>query len=373
MGHGHSAMEQERTYEFRYRHGSGAGAAEGSIPIRVAEAQAPVPLSQVLDLAEGAGSIRLLRMLPRAARDQVVKPDETNASPPAVRISIDGPGQSNPAWLVANTPGRNSLTSFIAGWRYIAASNNQERDRLLAEFENETTRSPRVSISRLDGTGYHEIPAEEGEAQDIATLGCKIRVKRFLNHFGLDKATKKVVNQSSERVNPAVQVEIEHDGKTGTRWVFAKFPDYKMGESDQLPFAIRLDCPLDVANPLPRFVIATVEGARHELWSRIGNKHKASPLELEQKIPVPSTNFTFHLGQFVPSGRLVETYRPTDGKNSIAALEFEYRDRSGRQSTVWVEVGGRKVLGDDQSLQVELWEKSAQESIHAGNSAHGTP
>ncbi len=343
-GHARYMERTGQSYVFRYRHGSGAELVEGMIPIEVASPEAPMPLKQVVTLPGGAGSIKLLRILPRAVREQTVEPDKDVQSPPAVQICVDGPAQSNKAWVIANDPERNRLTSLIAGWRYAATPNKKGCDRLHKEFETELTRPAVVSVSRADGSGCYEMPAESDTKHDVTELGCKVRIKDFLPHFAMDKKTKKPVNQSDKRMNPAVLVEIQFQGKWEERRVFARFPDSSMGVSDAIPFDVRLDCPVDAANPLPSFLLVTVARRQHELWSRADSGHKRAPLMLEDKIPIPATNDTFHLARFIPFARLVETFSPTNRRGTVTALGIEFTDASSDHSALWLEVGRRRLV-----------------------------
>jgi len=145
-------------------------------------------------------------------------------------------------------------------------------------------------------------------------------VKEFFPEFELDKKTKKPDNKSDRRTNPAALVEIDDQGKTEQRWVFAKYPEFRHEGSDVTPFHLVLDCPTQAVNPLPSYVIVTVAGKRQEVWSRSDGQAHAKVLGPEDRVPIPGTKLTFQIARFIASGKLTEAYVPTEERNSVAAL-----------------------------------------------------
>lgn len=343
-GHPGGHSTQELAYVFTYRQVAQASSIKGEIPITVPLTATPVELGEVIALPGDAGTLKLERILPLAAREQTIEVDEDGKSPPAIQISVDGPSQSMQAWLIADDPARDRLASLIAGWGYSAVTNMEERDRLFKQFENELTRPPTVWISRTDGSGAQQLSAQKGAKRDIPELGCRLEIKDFLVDFAMDKETKKRVSRSEKRLNPAVLVEIEASGEREERWVFSRFPDFKIGDGDRLPFEVRLDCPTDQENPLPSFLFVTVARKQHELWSRVAGKHSTTPMTPEQKIAVPGTEFTFRVARFVASGRLIEEFSPTDQPNAVTVLKVDYSDASGNHTGLWVEEGRPSTL-----------------------------
>jgi len=342
-GHGrHPPMPGERFY-FQCRVEGEPEPAVVEVALALESAAVEAELDQVVSLPAPFRPIRLRRYLPKAALEQGVVPDKTGKGKPAVLLSIEGPTQSLRRWLVADEPARNRLISLIGTWRYMSVADKQQRDELFEQFKKEPTRPPRLIVSRADRSDSRALPVEAGAVHVLKDLGCKVRILGFYSHYGMDKKTKKPVNRSKKRINPAVHMEIERDGKTERRWVFARFPDFKMHDAEQLPYRTLLDCPIDRRRPTPDFVLVTIGRARHEVWSRRDGKSLSEPIALKDRLKVTGSQYTFHLARFVPSGRLVERYRPTEAKLGVPALQIEVPD-AGNQSMLWLELGKQRVI-----------------------------
>ncbi|MFH0981945.1 MAG: hypothetical protein V2A79_10430 [Planctomycetota bacterium] len=215
---------------------------------------------------------------------------------------------------------------------------------MFEQFKEELKREPKLRVGRAGGSIIREVSARAGEIFDLADLDCQIRVREFYPHFAMDEKTKQPTNQSDKRLNPAVKVELEADGKTEERWVFGKFPDFKMGEGDTLPFRITLDCPTETQSTAPDFVLITVGRSAHEVWSRYEGVVESKSLLLDQKVKVVPSPYTFQVARFVPAGRLVETYVPTEGKGGAPALQLEVLNDQGRSTSVWVGLNQPRVI-----------------------------
>ncbi len=329
---------------FRYSLTARGDPVEGEVAVQVPSPLSPADLDQVVSLPTPLGSIRLTRYLPQARKEQRVIPDESKTGRPCIQVSIDGPTQSHQRWLVAGDDDRNRLTSFIGTWRYVPSDNGRRREELYRQFETELTREPKLYVSRANGDGVRELPLEIDVVNALRELDCKVRVLRFYPNLTIDPQTQQPVNTSDQRLNPAALVEIEHKGKKEERWVFARFADFKMHETDTLPVNVKLDCPMEVANPVPDFVVVAVKPPGHELWSRHAGVTASRVIALKEAVPIPGSQYTFHLAKFAASGRLVETYEPTDGREAVSALQIEIVDATGKRTTVWLELGRQRIV-----------------------------
>ena len=312
--------------------------------VELSNLMAASDLRQQIELPAQVPPLRLRRYLPRARREQSVRAVKGDEGKPAVKLCVVGPTQSFSRWLVAGDAQRNRLTSLIGTWRYMAVGAKSQRDDLFEQFKNELTREPKLRISRPDGGSAHELSAQPGPAHDLKDLGCKIRVVALFPHFGIDKKSDKPVNQSDKRLNPAVHVEIEADGKKETRWVFAKFSDFKMHEGVPLPYRLVFDCPVETQSTAPGFVLVTVNGRAHEVFIRHEGKVEAKCLALEDKVKVGASQYTFHLDRFINSGLLEEVYVPTNERGAAPALQLESTDDAGHRTAFWLALNQQRFL-----------------------------
>jgi len=340
----HPPMPDQSLYFHYSIETAGATVAE-EVSVRVPSPSMPAQLDQIVALPAPFDPIRLRAYLPRAVLDQRVEPGTSAEAAPAIELSIDGPAQSYQRWLIAGDMERNRLLSFIGTWRYMAVQNGDERDELFRQFKTELTRDPMVIVSRDDGRQRHEMTAKAGAREKYDDLGCTVEVRRFLPHFGIDEKTGEPANQSEQRMNPAALVSIAWDGGQDEQWVFAKFPEFKKDKSESMPYRILLDSPVgETSQRSPDFVIVTIDRERHEIWTRAGGVCKSDRVKVGDRVAVPDTQYTFHIAEFVPRGRLAESYVSSTKSGSVAALQIELAGAGGSNGSTWLELGKEKLL-----------------------------
>ncbi len=288
--------------------------------------------------------LRVLRYLPSAALDQRVVPDDSPRGRPAVEIAIEGPTQSYRRWLIADDPERNRLLSFIGTWRLLTADDRAQRDELLRQFENEFTRAPKLQISRWGGGPSHELDLTLDASQTLDDLKCTVRIRGFFSDYAMDDEAKKPVSRSDRRLNPAALVEIEYDGRTEQRWVFAKFPEFSRKDDNPWPFRVILDCPIESAGSTPDFAVLTIGQSLHEVWGRHDGRTTVKPLSLQEPIDISGSQYRFQVASFVPAGRIMENYRPADGAAGTPAIRIEVPDPTGSPTQLWLELGKPRVV-----------------------------
>ncbi|MBI5864873.1 MAG: hypothetical protein HZB38_10260 [Planctomycetes bacterium] len=198
-----------------------------------------------------------------------------------------------------------------------------DRDRLHVQWATEFTRDPLLRISRLDGSDPEELDARPGTSKILEKLSCKLRVLDFYPHFGFDQATSQPANQSPRRLNPAVRIQLEMDGKVDERWLFSKFPEYKSQKGDPLPFLASIDCASEGKAPRPDFAIVAVGDSKLECWMRNGDRTELRDLKAKTPVQVEGSQYTFQLDEFVPSGQLVEAYQAVEKKGAVTVLCVE--------------------------------------------------
>ena len=301
-------------------------------------------LDQVVELPSPLPAIRVTRYLPRAERKQRFVADDGKEARCGIELSIDGPARSYQQWLIADDDERNRLISLIGTWRYMAVADKREREELFAQFKSELNRTPTLLIERNDGDQTRKLPAKAGVVRTFDDPGCTVLVKDFYPDFGIDTTTGKPHNQSDEYRNPAALLKLTFGGQTVERWVFARFPGFSRDKSQPSRFRITLDCPFERDSRLPDFALVTVGRSSHELWRHTGAKSTTRPIAIGERIEVPSSRHTFHIARFVPSGRLIEEFTPTERSSGVAALQIETKDPAGHPIIIWRERGRSSVI-----------------------------
>jgi hypothetical protein len=356
-------------YRIHCRLPGGADAPTVEAPLEMPTAGLAARLDQKIELPD-LPALRVTQYLPQAKLEQEVIPStDTQHARPAILLAIEGPKQSFDRWLVAGDDERNRLTSFIGTWRYMAVADPAQRDELFALFKNELTRQPTLRITRTTDQKTASAPATLGSTTELGDLDCRVRVERFVPDFAFEKDTGKVVAQSDKRVNPAALVVLEHNGQRETRWVFAKFPDFKMTEQESLPFQVALDCPTESEHPTPDFAVVTTARKSHEAWTRHEGKTTAQPLDADTRVEVAGTNYKFFIKKFIPAGQLRERYVEVS-RRGVPAIKIESTDAAGAPLEVWIPLGKRRSLSTSQGPIAVSFLPAAQPSMPSG---HGVP
>lgn len=166
----------------------------------------------------------------------------------------------------------------------------------------------------------------------------------FYPHYAISDKTNQPVNLSVRRINPAVLVELERNGVREKRWVFARFPDYTTGAPRQIPWKVTLDCPAEGKAPRPDVAVVLTRPETWEVWVRHSGGTDAKPAVAGRFFDLPSSQYRFRLDHLLPSGRLVESYRPVDDKNSVPALRIETMDEADKSVAVWLTPNKRRIL-----------------------------
>lgn len=336
MDHGHHPAFAQQRYALKVQFTENSVQKVIRAPIELKDATAAETLDQVVALPAPLPPLHVRAFLPSATLEQSVVPDPTGKAPAATLVSIEGPRQSIARWMVADDPQRNRLTSLIGTWRFMTVTDEQQHAQLYYDFQTEYSRSPRLQVAASADSTPTTITAEPGTIHDLPALGGRVRILDFYPHYALSKESGQPVNVSAKRVNPALHVELERYGVKEKRWVFAQFPDYRTGEPEVIPWRLTLDCPAEGKSPRPDVAIVLTRPDLWETWLRFADTTTAQAAEADQLVDLPGSQYAFRLRRMIPSGRLVERYKPTNAKNGVQAVRVDTMDAQGRDVTAWL-------------------------------------
>ncbi len=83
-----------------------------------------------------------------------------------------------------------------------------------------------VEIGLSDGTRM-SVPAEVGSSHEIRRVDLSLRILRYEPSFKIDFKTREITSDTTEPVNPALQVALVREGvEQRPRWLFARNPDF---------------------------------------------------------------------------------------------------------------------------------------------------
>jgi hypothetical protein len=145
-------------------------------------------------------------------------------------------------------------------------------------------------------------------------------------------------------LNPAVLIRLKQGEVVEERWVFSKFPTFQQSESGGVACEVRLDCPAERERPSPDYVLVTTGGKEAEAWLRFEGKVEVMPLEVGKAKSIPASRYTFAVERFVPSGELVETYKPSSGSGAVTVVKVRAAGPDGREEATWLEAGQTRVV-----------------------------
>lgn len=332
----HPIMPGQRLY-FRCWSASATPLELKEVPLSLSSVSMPSKLKQRVEFPDPWPAVQLVEFLPAAVLKQDVVADADGTGRAAVELTIAGPKQSTQRWLIVDDPARNRLTSLIATWRLMAVTGATERNELLRQFREELTREPKLRVKNARTGIIRETAVQAGAVQALDDLGCSFVVKRFYPHFARDHDAAEPVNLSEKRVNPAALVEIRQGDVSEQRWVFAKFPSFRRNEGEQLPFDVKLDCPVQSSRALPDFALVAVDRDKVEVWTRHDGSTHVRAVSVGDSIEIPGSNYVFRIARFEPSGRLVEVYEPAP--KGVPALAVTFPSGDGTKTTTWLVLG----------------------------------
>lgn len=342
-GHGFHPPMPGQTFYLQWKFADDPHSDWHDVAIDLADTSIPARLDQKVSISsKGDGAaITMTQFIPNASFDQQVVPIEEGGTP-GLLLAIVGAKQSYRRWLMADDPARNRLTSLIGTWRYMSVPDVDQRDVLFDQFKHEFERAPMLEIAPPSGEPGR-IEAAPGKKLTFDG-GLSVEVLRFHPHFGYDEKTKEPKNLSDARINPGVLVRLKKGEKAEERWVFSKFPGFSQAGDGGVACGLRLDCPAERERPSPDYVLVTIARKNTESWLRYEGKVEVAKLELGEANPIPSSRYTFSMEQFVPAGKLVESYKAAPGSGSVTALQVRFPGASGSDEEAWLEIGKARVL-----------------------------
>lgn len=120
----------------------------------------------------------------------------------------------------------------------------------LVEFDIETYAEPAATASKPDAAGKSlvvrwierelaaRVSAQVDSVHSLSPQGetpgtdntFEIRILRYVADFAMDPETREVISRSDEPRNPAILLAVNGPEYENHRWVFARFPNFTMGE-----------------------------------------------------------------------------------------------------------------------------------------------
>ncbi len=79
-----------------------------------------------------------------------------------------------------------------------------------------------------------ELKAEVGREYTIDSTNYHLKIEKYLPDFSIDAQTKLAFSRTQEPNNPALLITLTNpEGKSETRWIFARFPEMQFNQQDE--------------------------------------------------------------------------------------------------------------------------------------------
>ena len=275
---------------------------------------------------------------------------------PAVRVSLSGSFANETFWMV---PGQ-SLAVGAATVTFDSIEDVGEFKKLLNVTPSKNTEKQdkgELLLSIPDKKIVATFPIEKILKGKQPILGTPYFIKgiQFYSHALV--VENKLVNQSKEMVNPAVEFEIEGPEGTEKHVAFSLFPQFPSlhGQTSK-NYEIAAHYVLETPPPTDPNALALYLGPNSEFICRITKKGETRATLVSLKNPVETgwMDLKFELKKFIPQALERERVLPIasgiGGGNPISALHFTFRNlKTLARSEIWLQKNSeaKLSLGDD--------------------------
>ncbi len=309
--------------------------------------------------------LSLLRYVPSASiHERIVLAPEGEEGFLALHVTLETPSQRHETWLV---PGSRVFGQATFPAARIECLPRQSADQLAATRDLlERLQSPGAKILlevKSDGRRLL-FPAQEGGEIRIADPGYAVTVERIFGNFTLDPKTGSAHDVGSRPFNPAVQVRIEHRGRTRTAWLFSQLPAFSREAEDEHGI-FSLVYPV-TDHPHQRAEITVVDGGSGPspvFLGRAGELHEGVvPLTGATRL----AGVTIGIPERITSGRIKQTVQVDPRGRPAVLVAWQ---RGAREGTRWIPLGLELELRFEDAVFFAQLRPGNQAS--AGRSPHG--
>ncbi len=256
------------------------------LAIKVTDENKPQDLEGAVPVVGTPIKVRLDEYIPDLAWETVPVADPNGGA--VAKLSFRGENLNQDLWLSAAEVSRQAISSHIGGVaiRELPAGGGGVLQQLV---------DPEVAgvlLVTLPGSEQPiACPAKAGTSIALPGTTWEISVLRYVPHYSINRETKEVISASDKPVNPAVEIEIEGQGKEYRQWLWSKFPS-SPHKRLSLPFPVRfLDFHLEP--DAGQYILVVAEGMPPKLLSWQDGKRHIEPVEMGQRFPFKDSRYTF--------------------------------------------------------------------------------
>jgi len=154
----------------------------------------------------------------------------------AARLRIKGEQLDQILWLQSRDKGRRIISSPIGGIEMKELAGTGPGPEFFQELTDQATVGVLSPWGPQQGIPI-ELVVQPGESVTLPNDLGVLSVIRYMPHYSVDRASKAVIGQSDQPVNPAVKIQLKQGDELHDRWVWARFSAHPH-ESPDFPLRV---------------------------------------------------------------------------------------------------------------------------------------
>jgi hypothetical protein len=273
-------------------------------PVRVANENKTTMLNKVLPLMGSPIKIRLMQYLPDLKWDTSIVEDSKGGA--VVQIKAKGVNLNQDIWLSSADTAKQSISSQVGGIKIIKLHNPKEIEKILRKLTSRKSIGI-VSIWDKDLKNPLEYVINTGDTITLPISDYKLKILEYLPHYSIDTTTRKVTNQSTKPVNPAIKINLDNGRDNYDQWLWSKFPS---SPHMKKVFPLRLQfTDFDIDTTPGNYILVAADDSEPWLfYIKDGRKH-VEQAKLKQEYPFTQKTYSFSIEEFAPSAYIKNTWK----------------------------------------------------------------
>ncbi|MHC4726020.1 MAG: hypothetical protein ACYS17_02235 [Planctomycetota bacterium] len=275
-----------------------------SFPVKVTNENKTTMLNKVLPLMGSPIKIRLMQYLPDLKWDTSIVEDSKGGA--VVQIKAKGVNLNQDIWLSSADTAKQSISSQVGGIKIVKLHNPQGIEKIMRELTSRRSIGI-VSIWDKDLKNPLEYVINTGDTITLPISDYKLKILEYLPHYSIDTTTRKVTNQSTKPVNPAIKINLDNSKDNYDQWLWSKFPSSPHMKKT-LPLRLQFT-DFDIgATPGNYILVAADDSEPWLFYIKDGRKH-VEQAKLKQEYPFTRKAYSFSIEEFAPSAYIKNTWK----------------------------------------------------------------
>ncbi|NIP27691.1 MAG: hypothetical protein GWN67_24435 [Phycisphaerae bacterium] len=259
-----------------------------SFPITVSDENNQEKLDRVLPVMGTPLKIRLRQYLPDLKWKTTAVEHKSGGI--VAKLTITGENLKQDVWLSSNDPARQSITSSIGGVALKRIHDPNTVEKLLRELIDANAVGI-LSVWPDDSNTPLDYVVKPGETLAVPKTKYKLSFLDYLSHYSIDAKTKKVINRTDKRPNPAVKVRVDDGEKNYEQWLWSKFPS-SPHKKLQVPLRMKFT-DFNLSGTDGKYILVVAQGSEPRILFIKDAKMHAKKTMLGESYPFANKQYSF--------------------------------------------------------------------------------